>query len=323
MSNNNIVKIGTALKWRSTFDIKKRYYQENITTMCGCVFRCKILLAEGKPPVKVIDEAGHIAYENVDVWDVVVDMAYYYNFVIDHNDRLSNVEEQSKENFEAIKRQEQEINNIKEYNKDFQEVVSDSLDTLAEWISNLSEDHEKDIKSINQWINEHKETHHAIDEKFKSLDKHLEQIDETNEKQQAIIEQLLNNETIYTGGLWNNDLLWMNDMYWENYPNGSGSSGGGCECSCEERLAKLENSLSEIVIKYNEQQTIIDKQQKQIDELLSLIIKTAIKSYDSETSTIYFADYVAGDYIEEETLSFSDSLTVKDYDEEEEKVYIR
>lgn len=113
MNNDNIVKIGTALKWRSTFDITKKYYQENLTTVCGCVFRCKVLQAQGKSPVKFTDEKGHLVYTNTDVWDVVVDMEYFYNYSVDTKQLTKEVLEYVKKLDEAIQNQQKEIEAIK------------------------------------------------------------------------------------------------------------------------------------------------------------------------------------------------------------------
>lgn len=117
MNNNNIVKIGTALKWRNTFDITKKYYQENIVTICGCVFRCKVLQAQGKTPVRIADDAGHLAFANTDVWDVIVDMVYYYNFAIDTNNLTKETLEYIKKLDAEWQRQQQEIQAIQEDNK--------------------------------------------------------------------------------------------------------------------------------------------------------------------------------------------------------------
>lgn len=81
--DNNIVQIGTALKWCNDYDSTKKYYLDNIITTYGCVFRCKVSQTQGKSPVTVTDEEGRIAYANTDIWDVIVDMAYYYNYYID------------------------------------------------------------------------------------------------------------------------------------------------------------------------------------------------------------------------------------------------
>lgn len=78
MANNNTVQIGTALKWRGVYDDNKKYYQDNIVSLHGCVFRCKPLYAIGYPPVEKDLKNGELKYINTDVWDVVVDFADYY-----------------------------------------------------------------------------------------------------------------------------------------------------------------------------------------------------------------------------------------------------
>ena len=117
MNNDNIVKIGTALKWRNTFDITKKYYQENVVTVCGCVFRCKVLQAQGKSPVTITDNQGHIVYTNTDVWDVLVDMAYYYNFAVDTKKLTQETLDYVKQLDKAIKKQQEEIHAIQEDDK--------------------------------------------------------------------------------------------------------------------------------------------------------------------------------------------------------------
>lgn len=118
MNNNNIVKIGTALKWRNTFDIEKKYYQENIVTACGCVFRCKVLQAQGRVPVRISDDNGHIVYANTDVWDVLVDMAYYYNYAVDNQKMTMETFDYVKKLDEAFQEQQREIEAIQKDNKD-------------------------------------------------------------------------------------------------------------------------------------------------------------------------------------------------------------
>lgn len=117
MNNDNIVKIGTALKWRNTFDITKKYYQENVVTVCGCVFRCKVLQAQGKSPVTITDNQGHIVYTNTNVWDVLVDMAYYYNFTVDTKKLTQETLDYVKQLDKAIKKQQEEIHAIQEDDK--------------------------------------------------------------------------------------------------------------------------------------------------------------------------------------------------------------
>ena len=118
MNNDNIVKIGTALKWRNTFDITKKYYQENIVTACGCVFRCKVLQAQGKSPVRATDDQGHIVYTNTDVWDVLVDMAYYYNFAVDTKKLTKETLDYVKKLDEAFQKQQKEIQKLQEDNSE-------------------------------------------------------------------------------------------------------------------------------------------------------------------------------------------------------------
>lgn len=83
MNNNNIITIGTALKWRGIFDKEKTYYQDNIVLEAGCLFRCKVLQIQGHSPVQTVDESGHFEFINQDAWDVILDMSVYYNKIAD------------------------------------------------------------------------------------------------------------------------------------------------------------------------------------------------------------------------------------------------
>lgn len=118
INNDNIVKIGVALKWRNTFDLTKKYYQENVVTACGCVFRCKVLQAQGKSPIKMTDDQGHIVYTNTDVWDVLVDMAYYYNYAVDTRKLTQQMLDYAKKLDEAFQKQQKEIEALQEDNRD-------------------------------------------------------------------------------------------------------------------------------------------------------------------------------------------------------------
>lgn len=82
-NNNNIITIGTALKWRGIFDREKTYYQDNIILDAGCIFRCRVLQTQNQPPVQTIDENGHFELINQDVWDIILDMSAYYNKIAD------------------------------------------------------------------------------------------------------------------------------------------------------------------------------------------------------------------------------------------------
>lgn len=141
MDNENIVKIGVALKWRSTFDLSKKYYQENLTTMCGCVFRCKVVQAQGKSPIQVTDDKGHIEYINSDVWDVIVDMAYYYNFCIDTNLLSQEVLAYCKKIDEEYKKQQAEI-------KALQNADVEHEKHMAE-IDALNDEQQRELNAIN------------------------------------------------------------------------------------------------------------------------------------------------------------------------------
>lgn len=83
MNNNNIITIGTALKWRGIFSREKTYYQDNIILEAGCIFRCKVLQTQDQPPVRTLDESGHFELINQDIWDVILDMSVYYNKIAD------------------------------------------------------------------------------------------------------------------------------------------------------------------------------------------------------------------------------------------------
>lgn len=149
MNNDNIVKIGNALKWRNTFDITKKYYQENIVTICGCVFRCKVLQAQGKSPVQFTDDNGYMQYINTDTWDVVVDMQYYYNYSVDTKKLTKETLEYVKELDAAIKQQQKEIDAIKkddinqwEYIRNIEDVNNEQqreIDTMLDTFSCFSE----------------------------------------------------------------------------------------------------------------------------------------------------------------------------------------
>lgn len=78
-NNNNIVQIGSALKWRGIYEDNKKYYQENIVTMNGCVFRCRVLQTQNTPPLEADVTENELKYINTDVWDVIVDLSDYYN----------------------------------------------------------------------------------------------------------------------------------------------------------------------------------------------------------------------------------------------------
>lgn len=255
MNNDNVVKIGKALKWRNTFDLTQRYYQENIVTACGCVFRCKVLQAQGKSPIKMTDDQGHIVYTNTDVWDVLVDMAYYYNYAVDARKLTQEMLAYAKKLDEAFKKQQKEIeaiqkdnldqwghiNAIETHNTKQQREIDSILDTIScfsegIWIDTLLWSNET-IWDNNKYaitddlqnqINELTATHC---QDIKDLtDKHNSEISSLaahiiqQEKIQDGINTYLQNQvydlnnalSCFGSGIWENDLHWSQEALWDN-----------------------------------------------------------------------------------------------------------
>lgn len=107
-NNNNIVQIGSALKWRGVYDDSKVYYQENIVTMQGCVFRCRPLKTQGFPPLEEKD--GELKYINTDTWDVIVDLTDYYSrFLV--QDKINKELQSYIDDLEATLQEQQDIIN--------------------------------------------------------------------------------------------------------------------------------------------------------------------------------------------------------------------
>lgn len=110
MNNNNIITIGTALKWRGIYDREKTYYQDNIILDAGCIFRCKVLQTQDQPPVRVTDEDGHFEFINQDVWDVILDMSVYYN-------KIADIEHYAEETMESAKKLKEALENLATFAK--------------------------------------------------------------------------------------------------------------------------------------------------------------------------------------------------------------
>lgn len=255
MNNDNVVKIGKALKWRNTFDLTQRYYQENIVTACGCVFRCKVLQAQGKSPIKMTDDQGHIVYTNTDVWDVLVDMAYYYNYAVDTRKLTQEMLAYAKKLDEAFKKQQKEIeaiqkdnldqwshiNAIETHNTEQQREIDSILDTIScfsegIWIDTLLWSNET-IWDNNKYaitddlqnqINELTATHcqdikdltDKHDSEISSLAAHIiqqEKIqDGINTYLQNQVSDLNNALSCFGSGIWENDLHWSQEALWDN-----------------------------------------------------------------------------------------------------------
>lgn len=105
MNNNNIITIGTALKWRGIYDKEKAYYQDNIILEAGCIFRCKVLQSQNQPPVKMTDESGHFEFINQKVWDVILDMSMHYN-------KIADIEHYADETLDKANQLNEALNNL-------------------------------------------------------------------------------------------------------------------------------------------------------------------------------------------------------------------
>lgn len=255
MNNDNIVKIGTALKWRNTFDITRKYYQENIVTVCGCVFRCKVLQAQGKSPVLFTDKDGHMVYTNTDVWDVVVDMAYYYNFAYDTKQLTKETLDYAKQLNEAFNKQQKEIEAIQsddlkqweaihaiEKTNDEQQrelnAINDTISCFSEgiWIDTLLWSNETlwdnnkyaITDDLQNQINNLTETHNSDmelmsdrhNQDIASISTHIIQQEKIqNDVNTYLTEQTysINNAlSCFGSGIWENDLHWGNADLWNN-----------------------------------------------------------------------------------------------------------
>ena len=242
MNNDNIVKIGTALKWRNTFDITKKYYQENVVTVCGCVFRCKVLQAQGKSPVTITDNQGHIVYTNTDVWDVLVDMAYYYNFTVDTKKLTQETLDYVKQLDKAIKKQQEEIhaiqeddkkqwehiNAIEKTNEEQQREIDSVLDTIScfsegIWIDTLLWNNEdlwidnpNGLVEIETEVIEHNDRITVLEAQFASFMQQFTAQQSIISQQQAQLETLMDCFTVLNVGKWQNLLLWDNTSKWSD-----------------------------------------------------------------------------------------------------------
>lgn len=255
INNDNIVKIGVALKWRNTFDLTKKYYQENVVTACGCVFRCKVLQAQGKTPIKMTDDQGHIVYTNTDVWDVLVDMAYYYNYAVDTRKLTQQMLDYTKKLDEAFQKQQKEIealqednrdqwghiNDIEKVNTEQQQELNSIFDTIScfsegIWIDTLLWSNETiwdnnkyaitdDLQNqINVLDENHRQDIEDLTEKhnteISALAAHVARQEKIqmgiNEYLQDQVYDLNNSFSCFNTGVWENDLHWSQEALWAN-----------------------------------------------------------------------------------------------------------
>lgn len=300
MNNNNIVKIGTALKWRNTFDITKKYYQENIVTVCGCVFRCKVLQSQGKTPVHIADDAGHLAFANTDVWDVIVDMVYYYNFAIDTNNLTRETLEYIKRLDDEWKRQQKEIQAIQKDNKEQwehiieieklnaeqQREINSVLDTYScfsegiwfdtlLWNNDLLWDNNKyaitdDLQNqIDELSNRHKEDIEQIDSDIEEINAHMTQHEEEqNQINDYLLEQCDNwNNSIscYSEGVWENLLYWGNMSLWDN---NKFSITEDLQDQIDDIVEQHDNDTNNTVSRFEKDELLINEHDAQLGDFL-------------------------------------------------------
>lgn len=300
MNNNNIVKIGTALKWRNTFDITKKYYQENIVTVCGCVFRCKVLQSQGKTPVHIADDAGHLAFANTDVWDVIVDMVYYYNFAIDTNNLTRETLEYIKRLDDEWKKQQKEIQAIQEDNKEQwehiieieklnaeqQREINSVLDTYScfsegiwfdtlLWNNDLLWDNNKyaitdDLQNqIDELSNRHKEDIEQIDSDIEEINAHMTRHEEEqNQINDYLLEQCDNwNNSIscYSEGVWENLLYWGNMSLWNN---NKFSITEDLQDQIDDIVEQHDNDTNNTVSRFEKDELLINEHDAQLGDFL-------------------------------------------------------
>lgn len=300
MNNNNIVKIGTALKWRNTFDITKKYYQENMVTICGCVFRCKVLQAQGKTPVRVADDAGHLTFANTDVWDVIVDMAYYYNFAIDTNNLTKETLEYIKKLDAEWRRQQKEIEAIQEddkkqwehileiekLNAEQQREINSVLDTYScfsegiwfdtlLWNNDLLWDNNKyaitdDLQNqIDELSNRHKEDIEQIVSDIEEINVHMTRHEEEqNQINDYLLEQCDNwNNSIscFSEGVWENLLYWGNMSLWDN---NKFSITEDLQNQIDDIVEQHDNDTNNAVIRFEKDELLINEHDAQLGDFL-------------------------------------------------------
>lgn len=300
MNNNNIVKIGTALKWRNTFDITKKYYQENMVTICGCVFRCKVLQAQGKTPVRIADDAGHLAFANTDVWDVIVDMAYYYNFAIDTNNHTKETLEYIKKLDAEWRRQQKEIEAIQEddkkqwkhileiekLNAEQQREINSVLDTYScfsegiwfdtlLWNNDLLWDNNKyaitdDLQNqIDELSNRHKEDIEQIVSDIEEINAHMTRHEEEqNQINDYLLEQCDNwNNSIscFSEGVWENLLYWGNMSLWDN---NKFSITEDLQNQIDDIVEQHDNDTNNAVIRFEKDELLINEHDAQLGDFL-------------------------------------------------------
>ena len=77
---DNIFNIGSAPKYRGVYNNQNTYYEQNIVTMCSCIFSCTANEQQGIPPLVVANaNTGTMIFANTDVWVCIMDNLELYN----------------------------------------------------------------------------------------------------------------------------------------------------------------------------------------------------------------------------------------------------
>lgn len=318
INNDNIVKIGVALKWRNTFDLTKKYYQENVVTACGCVFRCKVLQAQGKSPIKMTDDQGHIVYTNTDVWDVLVDMAYYYNYVVDTRKLTQQMLDYAKKLDEAFQKQQKEIEALQEDNRDQWGHINDiekvnteqqrELNSIFDTISCFSEgiwidtllwsnetiwDNNKyaitdDLQNqINVLDENHRQDIEDLTEKhnteISALAAHVARQEKIqrgiNEYLQDQVYDLNNSFSCFSTGVWESDLHWSQEALWDNNKYAITDALAADIKELDEHLSKSDKAFEEAMLENAKEHGLVNTHlQKHDREIKDL--QDLIKEHD-------------------------------------------
>lgn len=266
-NNDNVVKIGTALKWRGSFDLKKKYYNENIVSACGCVFRCKILQAQNLSPIEFEEETGHIIYVNPDVWDVIVDNAFYFNFAVDTKiltEETIIYVTQLKEDINLIKKDDEK--QWKKIHK-LRKFLSKAYDKFL----GLEIQHNSEIESVNAELKN-------ITEKQFTQEEILRQ-------HAALLQRLMGNfgTSVVSMGIWENVLVWENGDLWWNFLSNQNTS-----CGCSEHNQTVDKKIE-----------LLETELSEVKELLKKLVSKdiTVEEYDAIAKQIklggpiYFVDY--------------------------------
>ena len=75
---NKIIDIGSAPLFRGEYNAKSVYYNDNVVTMCGCVFIGLVNEISGIPPLTK-QSNGTLVFSNTNCWNCVVDNLDLYN----------------------------------------------------------------------------------------------------------------------------------------------------------------------------------------------------------------------------------------------------